>query len=314
MMSGLENIAPALARTWVYLYTDGMPSDLREARRAEIDADLWEHQQDARDRGKRRMIVAAEILLRTVLGIPDDLGWRLDEIKARRGAAIEGRVSPMTASAKQIRWMGLCALLGGALMAGGNLVDVVLGHPGRVYTSESSWHLAGRAGTLAMVMGIAVTLLCVLGVIGLYMKERKHAGSTASAGFILLLAGFACMVAVGAVAAIFGVDGGFGVLINVLALPAALLMIPLGFLLLGLGMPSPMRRVPLILGWFLVAKVALAFTGLALRDRFPQATFLYRSDSSFGEATSVLMGLGLAIIGYTLWSGTRAVAAQPANR
>jgi hypothetical protein len=63
MTNAFKNIAPALARSWVRLYTSGMPRDLSEERRAEIDADLWEQQQDAEIRSRSLLSVAVEILL-----------------------------------------------------------------------------------------------------------------------------------------------------------------------------------------------------------------------------------------------------------
>ena len=41
-MRGLQEIAPALTRAWVEWYTNGMPAELRDVRRAEVDSDLWE--------------------------------------------------------------------------------------------------------------------------------------------------------------------------------------------------------------------------------------------------------------------------------
>ena len=313
MITGLQQITPALARAWVRLYTSGMPPDLRDARRAEVDADLWEHQKDASDNGDPRATTAAEILLRTILGIPDDMGWRLESINAQRVAAIDGRIGTMAISVRQMRWMGLCALLGGALMAGGNLVDAVLGHPGRVYTSDTAWHLAGTVGTVLMSGGAVVMLLCSLGVVALYVQQRGRAGKAGSAGFTLILTGFACILTGIAIGAIFGVSGGFGVLLNILVIPGTLMIAP-GFLLLGMGMPNPFRRVPLILGWFGVAQTVLALGSVALRSRYPSASLLLRSDSSVGVAFSILFGLGLAVIGYSIWSGTSAVPGPEANR
>ncbi len=36
-----------LVRGWVRLYTAGLPADVRDGRREEIDADLWEHAREA---------------------------------------------------------------------------------------------------------------------------------------------------------------------------------------------------------------------------------------------------------------------------
>ncbi|HUF50628.1 MAG TPA: hypothetical protein VMN60_07345, partial [Longimicrobiales bacterium] len=80
---------------------------------------------------------------------------------------------------------------------------------------------------------------------------------------------------------------------------------PLGFLLLGIGLPTPIRRVPLVLGIFLTTKSVLGMVAVALSDWWPAARVLYRSDSPLGIATAVLLGLALAAIGYSMWSGGR---------
>ena len=74
MMSRLLRLAIAFVRKWTRVYTARMPPELREARRAEIESDLWEFQQDRIARGDRHPIV--HVLIRLVLGVPDDLRWR----------------------------------------------------------------------------------------------------------------------------------------------------------------------------------------------------------------------------------------------
>ena len=39
-----------VVRAWTRLYTSGMAPEIRDARRAEIDSDLWEFHEDARRR------------------------------------------------------------------------------------------------------------------------------------------------------------------------------------------------------------------------------------------------------------------------
>ena len=46
-MSAALALAVGMTRSWVTLYTSGLPRELRDARRAEIDSDLWEHQRTA---------------------------------------------------------------------------------------------------------------------------------------------------------------------------------------------------------------------------------------------------------------------------
>ena len=83
--------AAAAVRLWTRLYTSGLPVDVRTARRAEIESDLWEfvHDPDCDDGWHR----SVHILLRLMRGVADDLRWRLtlDRMTAtavRVGAAL----------------------------------------------------------------------------------------------------------------------------------------------------------------------------------------------------------------------------------
>ena len=69
-------IAIALVRAWTRLYTCGLPPESREARRTEIDSDLWELEHDVEER--RRGRTAAVILIRLFAGVPDDVAWRME--------------------------------------------------------------------------------------------------------------------------------------------------------------------------------------------------------------------------------------------
>jgi hypothetical protein len=65
-----------LARAWVRLYTCGLPVDRRDARRAEITSDVWEHTHDGARNGSGA--VAASVLRRVIAGMPADLAWRVE--------------------------------------------------------------------------------------------------------------------------------------------------------------------------------------------------------------------------------------------
>ncbi len=78
-----------LVRGWVRLYTAGLPADLRDARREEIDADLWEQARDAALMARPTNTLRSQIALRLVLGVPADLLWRFD--KATNRSSTEGR-------------------------------------------------------------------------------------------------------------------------------------------------------------------------------------------------------------------------------
>ena len=61
--------AAVIARWWTRLYTSTLPDDLRDARRAEVESDLWESLSDGAS--------SRHILARVALGLADDLTWSL---------------------------------------------------------------------------------------------------------------------------------------------------------------------------------------------------------------------------------------------
>ena len=65
----------ALTRWWTRVYTLGLPGDVREARCAEIESDLWESLHDPE-------AVHAQILPRLAGGIVDDVCWRAMHVPA----------------------------------------------------------------------------------------------------------------------------------------------------------------------------------------------------------------------------------------
>jgi len=68
--------AVCLVRAWTRGYTWRLDAMTRDARLAEIESDLWEFQNDPIGSGSLRP--AMHILARLALGIPADLGWRLE--------------------------------------------------------------------------------------------------------------------------------------------------------------------------------------------------------------------------------------------
>jgi TonB family protein len=72
--------AIAVVRLWTHIYTYRLPCALREARRAEVASDIWHSVHDP-DRGSPSRL-ALHVILRLLLGVPDDLGWRLEQSNA----------------------------------------------------------------------------------------------------------------------------------------------------------------------------------------------------------------------------------------
>jgi hypothetical protein len=81
-----------MARSWVALYTTRLPVDIKEARRSEIDSDLWEQQWLAQRRGDPAFGTAIEVLERMLLGIISDITWRVQAgvpSRADRGIIVD---------------------------------------------------------------------------------------------------------------------------------------------------------------------------------------------------------------------------------
>ena len=90
MKSSFLRVAIATVRAWTRIYTWRMPAALREERRAEIESDLWEFQEDTAGAGGLRP--AAHVLVRLVLGIPDDVCWRMEQ-SAVAAPRVGGRIA-----------------------------------------------------------------------------------------------------------------------------------------------------------------------------------------------------------------------------
>ena len=88
MSAPLTVIATALVRTWTWIYTGGTPVFVRDGRRQEIESDLWEQQRDLA--GAKDPRVAAEIMLRLLAGVLDDVQWRVEHraLSPRRTQAL----------------------------------------------------------------------------------------------------------------------------------------------------------------------------------------------------------------------------------
>jgi hypothetical protein len=75
-MKRTEGLVVAVVRTWTRLYTTRLEPVVRDARRAEIESDLWEHSRAAGEGKAERRSVIGQILARCLLGVAADLTWR----------------------------------------------------------------------------------------------------------------------------------------------------------------------------------------------------------------------------------------------
>lgn len=84
MSAALVSAVRWIAARWVALYTLGLPSDERAARRREIDSDVWEQGHELEESGRNRIAIAWDILGRLIRGVPGDILWRLSWRSAPR--------------------------------------------------------------------------------------------------------------------------------------------------------------------------------------------------------------------------------------
>jgi len=89
--------AVTIVRAWTRVYTWGAPSELAEQRRADIESDLWEQQQDPN--GGRGLAPAVQVLLRLFTGIADDFTWRVEHTTLQDNVVIRRAVTLAVATA-----------------------------------------------------------------------------------------------------------------------------------------------------------------------------------------------------------------------
>jgi hypothetical protein len=83
-MSRRPALSIRLIHAWVRLYTAGLPTRLRDDRRAEIRSDLAEHADCRTAEGLGPGAIVRERTMRTILGAPADLRWRREAVVALR--------------------------------------------------------------------------------------------------------------------------------------------------------------------------------------------------------------------------------------
>lgn len=80
-MTRFTSFVMAGVRCWTRLYTWRLPPAVRDARREEIESDLWESSHDA---GGTETEFVMQTVMRLTLGIADDLAWRFAQVTVTR--------------------------------------------------------------------------------------------------------------------------------------------------------------------------------------------------------------------------------------
>ena len=160
-----------IVRRWVTIYTRGLPPDIRDARREEIEADLWSHAQDAEAFGAGSSQPSTEIFSRLVFGMWADITWRLEQSASRVRPGL--RSLPMGT-----RIVAALAIIGGTAFAAAMLLWLPLVPPG------ARWAPPGTPeSTVLGVLGQGGLILISVAIWGLlFIYNERVSGGAALVG------------------------------------------------------------------------------------------------------------------------------------
>jgi hypothetical protein len=178
------NTARSLVRGWVGLYTRGLPTDLRGARRAEIESDLWAHSEEANELGRPPLSVGIEMLTRLALGIHADILWRQshrreDDASSRKEITMREPRSRQVWTVIGAVWASL-----GLAFAVAGLIDIQ-SHPGD--RPADVW--IASVAAIAIMAGLALALIGLLRIGRSPTTGRQMAilGAVVAGGTAMLL-------------------------------------------------------------------------------------------------------------------------------
>jgi hypothetical protein len=212
-------------------------------------------------------------------------------------------------AAKLSRWAGLAAMGAGSLFMAIQAI-----HPPDVLSSVTTpqW-------SIVHYLGVAMGLLGLLGITGLYARQVEEAGWLGLAGYLLftlfwgitlafqfveaLISPVVATVAPELVESLLGMVGGHAGEIDLGALPAVWTLTGLLYMLSGLLFGIATFRAGILPRWaagLLVIGVILPLLGASLVPH------------PFDRIFAVPVGISLVWLGYALWSEPREQASQPA--
>jgi hypothetical protein len=181
--------AGRLVRRWVGIYTRGLPAEIRQERRDEIDDDLWSQMRDAAGSARTDQSLTGEIVIRLVFGIPADLSWRMEQ---RHVAG--SHVAPERSSTMGTRAIAVLAILGGAGWVTWPIPQALVGR-GWPAGEPVSWLLF-----VSVVLGAWVLAAAMIGLVVTFQDRLRGVAALlgslgAAVGAISVLGPFAGIVA-----------------------------------------------------------------------------------------------------------------------
>jgi hypothetical protein len=228
----------AVVRRWVAIYTRGLPSEVRQNRRDEIDDDLWSQLLECSESGRTDRSMSGEVVARLVLGIPADVSWRVEQIRFARNRATGGRSALMHAPG-----LAILAILGGIGWAIWPIPQALVGR---------EWPAGEPVSLLLFVTVVVGAWLLAGAVIGLAIRAGDKIRPVTAA-----------IASVGALIGAAGLFGGAIWLFVGLPLGSAVLLWELG----RVGMIGAwLARAHVAAAALLLAMAGVLFTNIALLD------------------------------------------------
>jgi hypothetical protein len=174
-----------LVRGWVRVYTRGLPAELRDARRDEVDGDLWCELEEAAALGRPGRSRRSDMLLRLLFGVPADISWRL-AYHGNAPSGLERRSSTRT------RILGLLAIVAVSSLAAQLILSSLIGE-------DAFWTWGGA---LVLMFGWMISFpAAALGVAWLVQDRVGPIGRfgaiVAMLGLFTMFAGFVSPIFVG---------------------------------------------------------------------------------------------------------------------
>lgn len=165
-------------RWWVRVYTAGLEPSVRDRRRDEINADLWDQVDGQTGGGRTAVAITMAVWLRWLSGVPDDVFWRREQPTAAQAAlaATEGRRGVFGPGSR-----GALVLPGGAvaIAIAGAIAVLIIGY---IQYEEQSERLISSELLGTIHIGLLAAGLASLVAGFVIMRSRPAVGTVLAVG------------------------------------------------------------------------------------------------------------------------------------